>query len=148
LAWTDYRWAASYPLLVRSIQAEYGTSYRPIYFLGHWGLQYYGEQAGFIAWDARWETVPPGALVVFPKQIWRQPLDLRAANRLRPIRTLRVEPAPTLLSTLAQRSRIHFYFGGPGRVPWGFSDEPTEELLLLEVAISSPADPVQDQGTQ
>ena len=35
---------------------------RAVWFVGHWGWQYYAERAGFEAWDARWRDAPAKAM--------------------------------------------------------------------------------------
>ena len=134
LAWTDYRWAACYPSAVKQIRAELGAQDQPIYFLGHWGWQYYAERAGFLAWDARTRQAPVDALIIVPRRADKQYLQPQVRAQLRPLRTIRVGAHPLRLTTWNRPAGLRFYGGDFGQLPWGFSAEPTEEIYCFSVA--------------
>lgn len=67
VSWADYSWANS----VRSTAARIVGSYRDIrgrlWFQGHWGFQYYMEQAGGTAADSARFVLRRGDLLVTPR---------------------------------------------------------------------------------
>lgn len=141
LTWTDFRWASCYPGLVKYVDANYGAKNRLVYCMGHYGWQYYAERAGFISWDSRWMDAPDHAILVAPVRIYKQALKSHLAPRLVEIERVTVGPNPLLLTVWNPYSSVYFHLGGIGRLPWGFSSEPTEELIVYEFQPSSASAP-------
>ena len=135
LAWTDFRWAKCYPTAVERIAAKYDADPRPILFAGHWGWQYYAERQGWRPWDRRWRAPPvlPAILVVplrADPPYSRSTADaMSSANS--PYKLIRtIGPNPLRLTTWNRRRGFRFYGGDFGQLPWGFSDEPTEQFRI------------------
>jgi 4-amino-4-deoxy-L-arabinose transferase-like glycosyltransferase len=133
LAVADFHWAACYPATVRQMAAEWGTTGRPVVFLGHWGWQYYSERAGFQPWDARWREPPSGAIVIVPLRADRQWIHPDALRRLQPRRRIDVPPAPLGLTTWNRAIGVRFYGGDYGELPWGYTDQPAEQFFVSGV---------------
>lgn len=132
LAATDMRWARCYPSAARSIATEFGDANRPIEFLGHWGWQYNAARAGFLAWDARRLTAPPGTILVIPLRADKQWINPSVMSRFRLIKQLTVPCDPLRLTTWNRKAGFRFYGGDFGQLPWGFSTEPTERFSIYE----------------
>lgn len=66
--YAEVRWANSVRSAAETIMNKYGGQDRPIYFLGHWGFQYYMEQRGAqavaITERLKWDPLPRAVLVI------------------------------------------------------------------------------------
>lgn len=66
--YAEVRWANSVRSAANTIMNKYGGQDRPIYFLGHWGFQYYMEQRGAqavaITERLKWDPLPRAVLVI------------------------------------------------------------------------------------
>ncbi len=135
LGLADYRWAACYPMMAARLATTYGPSRpdRPVYFLGHWGWQYYAERAGLAAWDARRSDVPEGSIVVMPLRADRQFLHPEVARRFEVVGRFKTAANPVGLTLWNRGAGVRFYGGDFGEVPWGFADEPVEEFVIVRV---------------
>jgi hypothetical protein len=135
LAWTDFRWAAVYPTFVNEIRDRFAG--RTVYFTGHWGWQWYAEQAGFQAWDARTIDAPAGSVLLIAQRADPTPFHEAIARRLRQIDERTVPAHPLRLTTwcFLRSSPIwyRFYGGNYPHLPWGLTSEPTERFLVFEV---------------
>jgi len=65
--WGDFTWANSARNAVRMTQAVLSATPRNVYFLGHWGFQYYMEEAGAKHVDYRRTRLDPGDVLVVAK---------------------------------------------------------------------------------
>lgn len=128
LFWTDTRWARSYVFAAEDISGRHQAD--TIFFLGHWGWQYYAEQKGMIGWDARMTAVPPGSIVVVPLRADKQFLHPAVLQTLEPVDVHTIQTHPLFLTTWNRRTGIRFYGGDFGELPWGFSEEPTEQFTI------------------
>lgn len=131
IGWVDYRWAAIYPRVARQLGERYEPEKRPVYFLGHWGWQYYAEKEGMRPWDALRREFPQGALLVVPLWSDRPKIDVRTFSDLRDIIQIEIPPAPLGLTTCNRKKRILFYDGNVGRLPWWFAQDPSEAFFVL-----------------
>ena len=137
LAWTDFRWASLYPPIAAELQAKY--PHRRVYFTGHWGWQWYAEQAGFLPWDVRYVPgdVPAGSLIVTAQRADPTPINPAFVGRIRLVEE-RIFPAnPLRLTTWCFPAGapicFRFYGGDFPHLPWGFTSEPTERFGVFEV---------------
>ncbi|MBI3552308.1 MAG: glycosyltransferase family 39 protein [Elusimicrobia bacterium] len=131
LAWVDGRYAEAQ----RGVAAEVSGRHpgRRLWCAGHWGLQYYMEDAGARELDwtrGGWDEVRRGDVVVVPRV---------NSNVLRPERKLlanveRVtveEPLPLRLIS-AFGGEAGFYSSATGFLPFSLSREPLEEFEIVE----------------
>lgn len=130
LAWADSRWASFYPRVTGEIGRRHVDRGEPVYFLGHWGWQHYAAREGMHAWDARWQSVPPGGLVVIPRSVDKQYIEPAALAGYEIAEEWTLPPHPLGLSTW-RRPGVRFYGGDFGETPWGFSVSPAEHIVLL-----------------
>ncbi len=66
IVWADFAWANTQRQAARMISTEFNGYPGKIYFQGHWGFQYYMEQAGFKALDAIKTSFEDGDIVIVP----------------------------------------------------------------------------------
>jgi hypothetical protein len=128
--WADYRWASFYADAAQRLARSYPPDKQPVFFLGHWGWQYYAERAGFLAWDARMADVPTGAVVIIPHQADKQWIAPSAAARLELVEEIVLGPHPLGVSTWRRERGIRFYGGDYGELPWWFSAQSAEVLRV------------------
>jgi hypothetical protein len=137
LAVVDTRWAGCYPEFAAKVARRYEGTGREVYFLGHWGWQYYAEREGLRGWDARWTDVPPGSLVIIPLRVDKQQISPAVLDRLRKLDQIVIPPNPLRLTTWDGVAR--FYGGFYGQLPWSIETGPTEEFYVLEAGPRGPA---------
>jgi hypothetical protein len=131
LAWADFRWAGRYPEAARELAKRLEPARGRIYFVGHWGWQYYAEREGFQPWDARRRDVPDGAIMIVPVRVDRQGIFPPALQQLQLVENLPVPAHPLGLTTWNRQAGVRFYGGDYGEIPWGISSEPTERILIF-----------------
>ena len=80
LAFTDYTYADVYRRAARHrVGIPPGNT---VYFLGHWGWQWYATRAGMLQYDASNTELRPGDIVVVPEGVARQTLSDRHRRQL------------------------------------------------------------------
>jgi hypothetical protein len=135
VAAADLRWANFYEKTIAGIRRERPAA--EILFAGHWGLQWYAEKAGMKPWDARWNDVDGGRLVMVPRQADPTPIHPFVRNRLVASRIFTLE-APSFRLCLRKPTKkgeigTHFYGWEFPHLPWSFSSAAAEDLWLLEI---------------
>jgi hypothetical protein len=92
VAWADYNLAGSVRSAAQEIVRNYSDG-KPLIFQGHWGFQYYMEQKGAIAFDAKktytepvFMAIPENNVNIFPEII----------KQGYPLQLLEMEPSPFL----------------------------------------------------
>ena len=66
VAWGDLKLANTAREAAHSIAARYGGDGRTLWFQGHWGFQYYMQEAGAKAWDMTSSRIEPHDFIVIP----------------------------------------------------------------------------------
>jgi hypothetical protein len=127
--WGDFTWANSARDAVRTTQPVLCASPRNVYFLGHWGFQYYMEQAGAKHVDYRRTQLDPGdVLVVAQNNCAAENVPRSWANR---VFTLTL-PASRWVSSMQWRmSGFYSDFWGP--LPFAFGPMPQEPYHVYRV---------------
>jgi hypothetical protein len=120
----DARWANG----VRNAAREVISLRRQqtLYFVGHWGLQYYLEQAGGIPIDRRNQAVGAGDLVVIPQNNTSIP-RIAGSDLLAP--TQRIQTSRFWVQTCGKDTGAGFYASALGPLPYVFGavrPEPTD----------------------
>jgi 4-amino-4-deoxy-L-arabinose transferase-like glycosyltransferase len=135
---TDYRWANSARTAAEHMQATDRPAGGRLWFQGHWGFQYYMERGGARAWDVRLRGLPPGDVVVVPRNNWPVPgvATDSARGRWVPVDTIRLRPCPWL--ALQDRAvRAGFYVEqGFGPLPYAFGAVPREEYTAFRFGLA------------
>ncbi len=113
---------------------------RPVFFIGHWGFQYYMEREGARPFDYRAPDLPTGArLCVSLNNSGTLPTPSRLRSRLVLERYLRAaNPAPAAL-TDAQGLGAGFYNSANGPVPFSFGRlVDADDFVIQSVAAPAP----------
>lgn len=111
----------------------------PLFFTGHWGLQYYLEEQGGVAVSSEGFPLPDGSWLVEPRWPWPQDLPAGTAPRtevalltwqdLWPIRTVDDDPPACFYANgVAPRARISY-------LPWSLSTTPLEVIRVSRVGV-------------
>jgi 4-amino-4-deoxy-L-arabinose transferase-like glycosyltransferase len=111
----------------RTIVREHGDR-GALWFQGHWGFQYYMEEAGARPFNAKGMPLRRGDLLVIPQHGANLvPVDGRVFHTLR---TLSFSPT-TKIATMVRDVGAGFYASLWGPLPFAFGDVPPEEYYLL-----------------
>lgn len=126
-ATADYRYANSIRSVVGQITREWHDGSQQLFFQGHWGMQYYLEEAGGIAFDDRESQVLCGDLMV-------QPAFASSAGALDPgsytrEKLYQVMPMPWL-STFNRDLRAGFHSSVFGPLPFAFGAIPQDGVAV------------------
>lgn len=144
---SDYYWAGVY----RSYAPQLATNYKPVdgtlYFLGHWGWQYYAADAGMVQFDPMRTRLQPGDILIWPVNVdcggftFPKPGDpvpapiARIMLRSREIARVTVPADYAWLPRTRSQPGLVFLHGDTdrGRLPWGWSahSDPAEIFVIL-----------------
>lgn len=129
--WGDFTWANSARDAVRTTQAVLSATPRNVYFLGHWGFQYYMEKAGAKHVDYRRTRLDPGdMLVVAQNNCVSEDVPRSWASH---VFTLTL-PASGWVSSMQWRmSGFYSDFWGP--LPFAFGPVPQEAYHIHHVDV-------------
>jgi len=133
LNWSDYSLADSARRATAEIRQRYGNHEGTLWFLGHWGFQYYMEAIGAKAIDFEKSTLVPGDRLVVPLNNTNI-YSIKSDNSLGIIDELRY-PSGRGLSTMDSSLGAGFYTDLWGPLPFAFgktADERYEIFLVLE----------------
>jgi hypothetical protein len=109
--------------------------------VGHWGWQWYAEQAGFEIYDRARTNLRPGDRVFISNLVGQEPLAPSDAARLRPLAQIEIPAtAATWVRSIAteksgaqgNRSGGFYYFWTS--VPWTITGRPLDGFAIYEVA--------------
>jgi hypothetical protein len=110
---------------------ERSATSRRTWFVGHWGWQWYAEQAGLAAYDPGVSVLAPGDLLIRPHLVDAQPIDPRDAGCLTAEDTITIPSGPAAIArTITSRQGYYAVWQG---LPYGPSDEPLEEFTTYRV---------------
>ena len=103
-----------------------------IWYIGHWGWQWYAERNGLRGYDAKSSNLLPGDYLVIPMNVHRQHISKPGHLRFAPYAVQTVPgPAWTAIRSMTYgygvfRSNIQF-------LPWSFSNGPMEQFRIMRV---------------
>lgn len=135
----DLQFARAYPLAARRV-APLGPRGH-VWYLGHWGWQYYADRAGLKQLSAAEDFLPPGDIVVAPQEPDVQPASPRLAARLERVSAFTVSGLLPV-RTMSKAASAGFYASPPPLVPYAFSRVPLERFMVYRVRqypVPSPA---------
>ena len=128
VTYSDYRWADEVRKAATGITREFVKEGRIVYFLGHWGFQYYMEAGGARAMRGGQDWVEEGELLVIPTNNTKA--DIPPKEHAEPIaRTIHHEPA--WLRTNSIQMSAGFYSSGYGSLPFVFGKAPPDAYYIL-----------------
>ena len=126
VAWSDSTLASSARSAAREIAGSYGRGGESLLFQGHWGFQYYMEQAGATALDGRRQYAKPYVMVMPENNMNLGPEVLLRGG------TPQLLNYPTLsfVSDMNVNLGTGFYSSAFGALPYLFGAVPAERYFL------------------
>lgn len=125
---SDWQYANLYRVQARQIRAELPRD-ATVYFVGHWGWQWYAAQAGMRQYDLENSVLRSGDYFVAPHVIELIPISARYAPFLAAQKTIEVPSSPaTWVRALG------FYGGGWQLLPWTLSADPVEHFTIYKIS--------------
>jgi hypothetical protein len=125
VAAADYEYAATVKQFVQTHVAEHLREGGKAYFTGHWGFQWYLEEAGAVALDASPIPVREGDLLVY--KAGNDNFFPEAPHKL--IEDIR--PGSLYLHTFKYSIHANFYDGTGGGLPYGFNPDGVIEQFFI-----------------
>jgi hypothetical protein len=131
LAVSDWRIAAVYRDYAPRLTAHLASAER-IFFVGHWGWQFYGKQEGWRVYVPGETELRPGDVLIEPEGVAAQPIAEADRRRLVLRETIVVPSGPIdVLRSLIDREGLYCVWKG---LPWTLRTEPLERFFLYDVA--------------
>ncbi len=129
---SDWVHADLYRTYAKRISNEYSGRTGDIWYVGHWGWQWYASRAGMRLYDKKRSTLKIGDLVVSPFQIEKQRISLTGNKVLSIVDEVTIQPKRRYtLRTLLNKAG--FYSSSIQYLPWTISSQPIETFRILEV---------------
>jgi len=129
--WSDYRFADSARIAAAEIHHRYGKNPGTLWFLGHWGFQYYMESHGGKPVEFKKSTLSPGDIVILPLNN-SHVYSLTSQNSLGIIDELRV-PSARGLATMDSSLGAGFYSDFWGSLPFALGTVRDERYFVFLV---------------
>jgi 4-amino-4-deoxy-L-arabinose transferase-like glycosyltransferase len=127
VTWADARWAGSIRDEARALLARHHQEERPLRFQGHWGFQYYLEQGGARALDARRDAIAQETRIAVLEEDFAAWADGRA-----PVELLEEteQAEPRWVRTHDWRLGAGFYASVFGPLPFAFGAAPPDRYRV------------------
>jgi hypothetical protein len=132
LAWVDWRYASAQRAVVA--EAERLFPGHRLWCAGHWGLQYYVEEAGGHELDSLkggWDEVLPGDVVIVPEV--NSNVQRPHKKILADVERVAVPEALPLRLISGYTGEGGFYSNVTGFLPYSLSREPLDEFDIVEI---------------
>ncbi len=131
LAISDWRVAAVYRDQAPQL-AEQTEDASRVFFVGHWGFQFYAKQAGIVPYVPEQTELRPGDILIEPEGVAAQPITTADRARLVLQDTIVVPSGPLdLLRTLIDREGLYCVWKG---LPWTLRTEPLERFFIYGIS--------------
>ena len=118
-----------------------------IYFVGHWGWQWYAGKNGMRQYDLQTTQLMTGDYLVAPHIIGAVPISARYGPYLKPVRDFAYSPPSSFLPRTVS-SQANFYGGGWNPLPWTLSSGPLETFTVFQVTPTPEQHPVGHLGAK
>ena len=118
VTWADYRWANEVRAVVTRMEREVIALGHPTHFFGHWGFQYYLEEAGARPLDFLRDRARPGDYLLVPRNNYLTPgeIDASAASLVGEY----THSGPGWVQTVSPSCAAGFYNSEIGPMPYSF----------------------------
>jgi len=136
LAASDFAYAAVYPAYAAPIAASLPATAVTRWTIGHWGWQWYAQQAGLTEYDMTVNRLAAGDYLVAPAVPHQQALRPEDEQRLVLVQTITIASTPlTWLRTMSVQPWGGYYDFSivAGSLPWTFSTGPLEQFRVFRV---------------
>jgi hypothetical protein len=130
LAYADLQYAQTYKNAAESLRQKYND--RTVWYLGHYGWQYYANAAGFHQWS-KLNRVGKGDIVIIPQNVFKQRLTNELKDQLRKIESLTYELSWLPIRSHGSLSHGGFYTSAITYPTYALSFKPLEVIDIYEV---------------
>jgi 4-amino-4-deoxy-L-arabinose transferase-like glycosyltransferase len=131
----DFSLANSARAAAREIASSYPPGQHPLWFEGHWGFQFYMQQAGAKAFDVKSSQAAAGDIVVLPENNSNVfPLSDERVESLAVI----VRQPNSLLTTMDRTAGAGFYAADWGPLPFAIGHVAPERYRIVRVKEPPP----------
>lgn len=142
LAISDHRVAAVYRDAADRLREDVAEPTRArggtTYFVGHWGWQFYGKEAGFVPYVPDEVVLLPGDVLIEPEGVAAQPITEDDRERLVLVDTVVTPSGPIdVLRSMIDREGLYCVWVG---LPWSLRTEPLERFFVFEVSAERMAE--------
>jgi len=127
VAWGDYRLAATAREAAAQLMTCNGKD-RPRWFQGHWGFQYYLQEAGAAPFDRKSSSLDTGDLMAIAENNTNIFQDIYDQGT--PLKVLELAPS-RLVSTMNYAAGAGYYSSGFGPLPYRFGGDFGERYHLI-----------------
>lgn len=133
----DWQFAALYRNEAPRIRQRMPAQAR-VWFMGHWGWQWYAVKSGMQQYDLKRSQLQPGDYLVVPHSIGAIPIAAQYASLLQKRETL-ASPGSSAFGvrTFGLAPPGGFYGGGLHALPWRLSSEPMELFTIYQIEENS-----------
>lgn len=133
----DYIFADAYRSFARNEAQAYKENSNKIWFVGHWGFQYYMEKEGFTALSSEDRAVNKGDKIIAALLPWPQPLGKGITGNMKLVAVLKPESfLPVRVMSREGHANFYSYVNYPvsmGFLPYSFSKSELDTFLIYEV---------------
>jgi hypothetical protein len=132
---SDWEYANIYRVEASRIKNQLKST-STVWFLGHWGWQWYAKKAGMKEYDAQRTFFTEGDYIIIPELVRKQELLKEHQNLLLKKFEITVESTPfSLIRTMSIWPWGGYYaFSVEGNsLPWSVSNQPLEKFEVFEV---------------
>lgn len=129
LSTADYRWAVANKRAAMALTKKYRADGATVWFVGHWGFQYYAQRAGGVAMEYDRLDLRPGEHVLSPEINSNiRPPSQRIATV---VEEVSVPPVwPTLMSNEAAAG---FYSSAWGKLPYSLTSTSADHFTVYRI---------------
>lgn len=131
---SDYLYARAVQRTVQQLHARYAADMNRTWFLGHWGFQYYMEEAGATAADASRPEASPGDYIAVPAH---NPTSVTVRSAI--ARAQFLAQGPSWLTTMNDAVGAGFYGSFWGPLPFAFGRVPPERVVVGQIVAGPSA---------
>ncbi len=129
---SDWYHADTYRRTAAVVASRYATQGNHMWYVGHWGWQWYASDAGMTPYDMHRSSLRENDIIVSPDGVEKQRLNRTGAIRFETIDTVVIPASPTTrVRTMVNKAGL--YSSSIQYLPWTISREPLETFRILRV---------------
>ena len=134
LAVSDWLLADAYRTVAPQLAAKLSRSDRTIWYVGHWGWQWYAERAGMRQYEPGESPLREGDYLLVPEMVPRQEIAEKDYQRRQKEGSVFLPSGPgTFLRTMTRDPQGGYYAIKLRALPWGPSTAPLDEIVLFRI---------------
>jgi hypothetical protein len=129
VVWSDYRLANTQRDAAQKIMRDFGDRKQKVFFLGHWGFQYYMEAHGATAYDLKAQPDVQGDYIVIPSNNTNL---AQPPRKYQVVKEYRLLPAQGVSTMERIQMGAGFYASVWGPLPYCISQVPDETYKMFK----------------